>query len=217
MRRDRGGYTLLEVSVVSVLMAIALLGGIATLRQATGLFRQSAASGDVSIRVTRATNRIVRELMAADAGGLAPDLTPPAFGPYGGSDRLDFQVPTGWTAGAATWGPLRRIGFEQELGEPLNGIDDDGDGTVDEGAVVLVEDLGGPRERRVVLLNGVTALQPGEVLNGLDDNGNGLVDERGLSFDALDGVLTMRLSVQELGPSRQMIVRTIEAQIELRN
>ncbi len=57
----------------------------------------------------------------------------------------------------------------------------------------------------------------GEIDNGADDNGNGLIDEGGLSFSLAGKTLTIRLTIQGIHPKGQLISRTLETSLTLRN
>jgi len=204
------GFTLIETLIGMTLLTIVLGGVVMATQRGLGLFEQSNATADINSRAARAVNRILQEMIGS--GPLVP--APPVFW---GSATADFQLATGWAAGEATWGPTRRIGFEYQAGELDNGIDDNGNGLVDEGSVVLTEDVGGLEERRVVLVNGVSELLQGEFANGADDNGNGLRDEAGLSFAMEDDTLVVRLSLERIGPDGNLMVRTQTVSMRLRN
>ena len=110
-----------------------------------------------------------------------------------------------------------RLELRYEDDEVDDGIDNDGDGVVDEGVLVLIQDWMGPTEQEVVLCHGVREFLEGETPNMLDDNGNGLIDERGFSVD-LDGEnLTFRLSLERVDASGNTVIRTLESSVWLRN
>ena len=218
MARCRRGYTLIEVVISATIMTI-LLGslGMATQR-GLGLFWRSTASSDVDTRVGRATGRLVSELRNAGTGSLFPALpVPPPGGPALWTSTLDYRIVLDWQAGAIVWSPIRRLAIQMGAGEVDNGVDDDGDGLIDERSIVRIEDPGAANQQTVVLVNDVAAFLEGELPNGADDNGNGLVDERGLSFDMTDGALNVRISLERTGPDLDRIVRSRVATVQLRN
>jgi hypothetical protein len=96
-------------------------------------------------------------------------------------------------------------------------VDNDGDGRIDEGQVVWIENPGIPGERRMVWARNVADLLEGELDNDADDNGNGLVDERGLSFEAVGDVLTIRLTCERLDEGRRPLRKTVTTAVRLRN
>lgn len=124
-------------------------------------------------------------------------------------------------------------GFPTDLGDPWadgggggtnpegevcdNGLDDNGNGLIDERRVLLVPDTATPAEL-VSLGSQVRELAEGELPNGLDDNGNGIADEAGLWFrhDG-SGTLTVSLSLERLDGRGGSIVRTLTTSVRMRN
>ena len=124
---------------------------------------------------------------------------------------------SGFAGGAPTWSSLTRIGFAYEPGEIDDAIDDGGDGLVDEGQLVMVQDVGTAAERTLVLASSVRELLEGELPNAADDNGNGLQDEGGVSFELVGETLLIRLSLERRDSDNQLLTRTVETGIRLRN
>jgi len=107
-------------------------------------------------RAARLTERMDRELRTA---GLLTLLVPGAVGleaPVDGTayDEIHFQRVVGFTTAGAVYGPERTIRFVLDPGEVANAADDDGDGLVDEGTVLL-EETGGPT---ATIATGISAL-----------------------------------------------------------
>ena len=124
----------------------------------------------------------------------------------------------GYEAGAPILGAPTRFTLELSPSEIDNGLDDDGNGLIDERLLVRITNPGDPDEQRSVLARGVRALLEGEVDNGLDDNGNGLADEAGFALDMDGGVLSVRLSLEIVDPEGgDNIIRTLETSLTLRN
>jgi len=214
---SRSGTGLIE-TLIAVSLSLLLLGGIVqSTNRGLAAFRSGSANNDVESRAARALNRIVGELLGASAGNVQPDLTTPPGNPTVWSPAIDFRVGEERLAGAVQWSAPRRLAWVLASGELDNGVDDNGDGLADEGSIVFVVDPGTADERSVVLANGVRELLEGESFNGLDDNGNGLIDEGGLAFDLSGSVLTVRFSLERIGPDGLPIVRTQQVSIRLRN
>jgi hypothetical protein len=116
-----------------------------------------------------------------------------------------------------TWGDPRTVRFEYENGELDDGVDNNNNGLADEGVVVWIENAGQPDERRSVWASGVREYLAGETFNGEDDNENGLSDEAGLSFAIDDDVLTIRLTLEDRGPSGVLITKSTETSVHVRN
>ena len=143
-------------------------------------------------------------------------VTPNASAPFS-SSALDYAQGIGFNAGAVVWGPPERIELNYGLSDPNDGIDNDGDGLVDEREIVWRENPGLANERSFVLCRNVAELLDGEVLNGNDDNGNGLIDEAGLCFD-FDGKRVMvRITVQGADAHGLLISKTAQQAVSLRN
>ena len=220
---SRAGLSLVEMAIAVSLVVLLMASAILAAKGGQGAFRATQTATDVETRVRRTLDRVATELLCA--GNMLPDPIPAQFG----TSFLDYcQVrPWDWDnsgAGAGDgvngvnvlWANPSRITFELEPGETDDGTDEDGDGLVDEGRVVLVRDVGGANEHRVVLCSGVRELLEGEEANGLDDNGNGVVDEEGFNIHQIGNVLYVRLSVEVPGENGS-IVRTLETSVRLRN
>ena len=123
--------------------------------RAAGAFAQSSATGDLDARTARAMRRMAAELIGARWATLVPVPAPPF-----GADGLEFERPGDTAAGVVTWGSRSQILLELATGELDNGLDDDGDGLVDERSIALVQDLGLPSEQRATILSGGKPIRP---------------------------------------------------------
>jgi type II secretory pathway pseudopilin PulG len=221
-RSPRAAFTLLEAAIAVVLTGLLMSSAILFAKGGQGAFRATQNATDVEARVRRALDRMVMELLSA--GNLEP------IAPLMGSSTVVYSLVKPWdwnkldasdgagdgVAGLTPlWGLRNSLTFEQEPGESNDGVDEDGDGLVDEGCVVLTIDLLG-NPRRVVLCSGVGELGEGETANGADDNGNGIIDEGGFNVFQDGDVLYLRLSLEEPGEDGS-IVRTLETSVRLRN
>jgi type II secretory pathway pseudopilin PulG len=212
MRRQReAGFSAVELMISFAIAGIVL--GVSFVVTAT-----TAQNTDVVVSVSqlrleaeRAVNRIIKEVLQASVGTLTPQPTPPL-----GSDSLRFRRVVDVVDGNIQWSNDTAFELQPDPNDPQDGIDNDGDGLVDECQVVLRTDIGLPSETTTLIVDKVSSLAPGELMNGADDNGNGLVDERGLSF-SLDGdVLTIRLN-RSGTTGGQVINANVQTSISLRN
>ena len=207
----RSGLSLIEVVLgVSLTLSMILVVGLTTDRT-MGMFRQRRASEDVATQTQRALRKIADTVLFARRDNLVPE---PVFPDQ--ASVLTYQVSDGVTNGAVDWGVPITIGFEYETGELDDGLDNNGNGLADEGMVVWTENPG-PNERRVVWAHNVREFQEGEDFNGVDDNGNGLEDEMGLSFTIQGDVLTIRLCLEEVGPLGDLVTKTAQTSVRIRN
>ena len=212
MRSRRAqGHTLVEIMVVVTVMAIFLTGvGLVSVRTSDA-FEEGSRAADLDAGLHRALETIVRELEDVGRSELTPEPLPPL-----GAEVLDFRVLQREDS-VLQWSPARRIAWEREPSEADDGLDNDGDGLVDEGRVVWSELPGLPDERRRVLVGGVMELDQGETANLVDDDEDGLADERGLVFSINGDVLSVWLTVQGVGEGGGVRTRSARTSIHVHN
>ncbi len=212
-RACRGaGFTVIEMMISTVILAILL--SVIGLTVLTGQqnFRQGVTEPVLEARARRAMDRIVAELQGAQASSIIPNPTAPL-----GSSSLQFRVCTGYNGTAQLWGPWMMISRVADPRDPQDGVDNDSDGIVDEGRVVLTRDVGGANQQSTIV-DGVTRYLQGETAGGGDDNGNGRTDVAGLSFVAdANQTLTIRLSIAALDPRGKLLVQTVQTAVHMRN
>lgn len=212
-KRIKAGFTILEM-VVSVSL-VSIMASIAVMIQTTGNSALKASNQQIEAesKARRAVERIAQELQRAVVMNLFTNFTPLAPD----SPDLTYLSAAGLIDGELVAGFVTSIAWEPDPRDPDNGIDDDGDGLVDEGVVALWKKVGEADEVRVVLCNDVTELFDGELPNGADDNGNGIADEAGLHFVQDGNLITVRLCVSGVASDGTTVVRTAETSIRLRN
>ena len=220
MRRFRNtssagsGFTIPEVVIAVALLVLLLSSAILAASGGLGAFRATQLDVDLESRGRRALDRVALELLCTGTSELQPDPT----GQFGAGARnlpLLFRPAAGLNGTAVVWGDQNQLAFEDEPGEVNDGLDNDGNGLIDDGMLVLTRDMGG-NEKRVVLCHGVRELLEGEDANGADDNGNGVTDEAGFNVHRVGDVLFLRLSLEEAGEQGN-VVRTLETSVRLRN
>ncbi len=211
-RRARAGFTLLE-SLITVGILALILGAFSTsLMRASGSARTGMSAGELQARTQRIVDRIAQELLAAENASFFPRPQAPAS-----SGLLEYRRLEGFAGGAPQFGPLRRIARAVSPNDPVNGLDDDGNGVVDDGRVVWVDDVGQPDERTFVWTSWVAPLAAGEQASGADDNANGLIDEAGLSFSFQGDVLTIQLTLQRPDGEGRILTATATTSVTSRN
>jgi len=211
VRRARDGFLLVEV-VVSLAVTTLLFGGVlAFLRSGIHGSRVTTVRALLDRDANHALRQMVEALLPAGASTLSSADAPL------GSSFIDFRVPAWIPATGIVWGRVTRIELTPDPGDPVDGVDNDGDGLIDERQVVIRRDFGGPSEIDTILVRDVASLLTGETKNGVDDNGNGLQDEPGLVFERLtDGSVRIRLTLQAF-EQNTMFERTVEATVLPRN
>ncbi len=169
---------------------------------------------DVGARAGRALERIVRELTFASGASLGGVPLAPLFDTAASFDLVEsIDVAT---TGNLTWRPAR-IQFEYAPGELDDGVDNDGNGLIDDGRAVLYYSWGRGDQRRRVLCNGVAEYLDGETPDGTDENGNGLIDERGLSFQREGERIHVYLSVERRDSNGFLAQETLSTSVHHRN
>jgi len=205
--RPLQGFTLVESLIAATLLAVLFLAVAQTSSRASDAFDEGSTEHALSTSAHRGLERLATAIEFSDGSILAGLLVPM------GAAAVDFNVPASFEGGAVQWMDVQII-TELEPGELGDGLDNDGDGLVDERQVVHIQDAG---QRRSVLVRGVAELFEGELPNALDDNGNGLADEAGLTFSALGNVITIRLTCQSRDEDGRLLTKTAETAVRLLN
>ncbi len=203
------GATLIEVAISAGLLGT--IFGVAAMvgAQGQGAYESTAAEGDLDTQLRRVTERIVNELTGVSAAMMFPD--PDADG----TAQVSFQTPSGFVGGNVVWGPTTQFSLQYDTGEVDDGLDNDGDGLVDECALLLTRNVGA-NQVSTVLCDSVCEFLEGEVLNANDDNGNDMDDEPGFCLQRVGDVLTIRMSLASVDGEGDEVVRTVETSMQLR-
>ncbi len=194
------------------MLSLAMSSAMLVASQTHDSFKRSSAVAHVEEDLRRTMGRVNEELL----GVVAASLWPVPETEFGAED-FEYQLAVGATAGVADWGPPRRLAFEYQSGEVDDGVDNNGNGLVDEGILVLEVNPDEPEETRVVLATGVAEYLEGEVPDGDDDNGNGVTDERGFNVHLSGELLWIRLSLQAVDEDGNQITRSMETAFRVRN
>lgn len=214
-RRSRRGASLLEVLLATGCVAL-LLGAIGAVAQRGKDASSAAVSASVvSANAQRLVDRIATELFNATSSSL-----PLAPASQRAESLIEYRQVQGFSGGSVLEGAERRIARVASPEDPNDGQDNDGDGMVDEGDIVLVLDTSATNARNLVIARGVPEVLEGEVANNnVDDNGNGLIDEPGLALTWSSGgnSVTVRASVGHRAPDGSIRLRTVTTAVHLRN
>ena len=212
-RRETGGFTVIECLVMVTILAVVFTSAISIGNSGRRAFEQNNSAAQLDALARRTLERVAVELTPAVRTSLAPN----AQGPLGTS-TLAFRVSQGVAGGVLQTSSLTQLRWQQDPDDANDGIDNDGDGAVDEGEIVLTRNLGDADEISTVIARDVAEYLEGETANLADDNGNGLTDERGFSISAdADGTVTIRISFITLDPDRRVTWRTVETGVHMRN
>ncbi len=211
-RGTRSGSTMLEVLVAIGVLAL-LMGAVGnTVLHGGNAFKQGLGNAVLEGQARRLLDRISAEFSDVDRSSLAPNPVAPFW-----ASTVNYARCQGWAGGAMVVGPTRSLRFALAGGEVDNGIDDNGNGVIDERSVLLVPDTGTPAVR-IALGEYVRELAEGELPNGADDNGNGLIDEAGLFFlhDG-NGTLSISLTLERPDAWGRLVTRTLRTAVRMRN
>ncbi len=207
------GFTLLELMISMAILALALGGVYSWFLSTTRAAGVVTTKSELGLSASRALERIAGRLLPAGLDTLFP---PHPTAPLGTSS-LTFNRSQGFVGGQKTWEAPTTIAFRLAPGELDDGLDNDGNGIVDDGQVVLTVHAGQPDEQEIILCGRVKRYWGTEIANGEDDNGNGLVDEPGLSFELTGDKIIVRLSMQALTFGGKLVTADVETSVRLRN
>lgn len=209
----RAGTTQIDLMIGLTLLSM-ILGSIATASSSgTNLFQSGMVRSQLEVQSTRTMGKIRQELFVSEMASIAAIAQAPFW-----DDEIEFDQPGDFSSDVGMLNKRAvRIEFQYEDGELDDGIDNDSDGLIDEGIVLMTRDVGGPEEQEVVLCRDVREYLEGEIANGADDNGNGLIDEKGLCFDITGQNLAIRLSLEDQDRLGNVVTRTLVTSIWLRN
>lgn len=208
----RAGFSLVELALVGVILAV-VLGSLAFVaRSSDRMYNVGSVNSHLESQAAIAMQRVCDELRMAGVDTLAPE---PAAGV--GAHFVQYLQARSATATDVTWSAPRRLELEYELGELDDGLDNNGNGLIDECRLILIENPGAPDEQRRVLTRWVAERLQGELPNGLDDNGNGLVDERGFTLERAGRSVIVRLTLERRTVDGGLSRRTSQSSVRPRN
>lgn len=212
-RTTRAGYSLLEILVALAVLGIAIGAAALVGLRSEGTFRAESIRMTLDAQARKVLAKMTGELRASGSGSITALAESPAWDDAMTFDQVD-AIQTG--TGAIDWSTAR-VELRYDVGEIDDGIDNNGNGLIDEGRVVLIRNWGDPNEVETTLTRWVREYLDGEEFNGLDDNGNGLVDERGFVLERTGSTVKIRLTLERVDSDGRSATRTAETSVLLRN
>ena len=212
-RTSRAGMSIIELVIAAAVAAVVvgMMGMVSS--SVNDAQRTGAAISDVDSRAWRLLDRASDRIRAGGMGTIEPKNIVAPFN----TSWIEFEPVIAYTNGAPTLGPKERIAFEYNASEIDDGVDNDGNGLIDDGRVVWTQNVGLAGERRTILCNEVREWLEGEIPgNGLDDNGNGLRDEPGFCINYDGNSVTVHISLEKWARGF-VITRTVERTTRIRN
>jgi len=210
------GMTLVEIVIGLTLFTAFATSAFLAIERSSHSYRTESVVARLDAQTREALDEASERLREADFDSVTP-LPVAATAPASASS-IDFQRARGFVGGLVDWGPTERLAFEHDPTDADDGLDNDGDGLVDEGRLVWIENPGGGSELRTVLCSHVSESLEGELPgNGLDDNGNGLVDELGFCIDFAGSRAIVRITLEERDGDGSLIRQTSSRAVMSRN
>ena len=206
----------MEIVIAISVMAVGLGMGLMGTLRSTEAFRTSDRRATEETNVRRALRRVADELSATGEVGSYPDPG------TAGNSTITYRRAIGFVGGVVQWGELKSLSLEPETGEVMDGLDNNENGLVDEGMIVLIRGVGGADQQRIVLCHGVSRFLEGEIENGDDDNENGMDDEAGfvLQRDPSEGdgsLLNISVTLEGIDQDGTRFQRTLSTSTRMRN
>lgn len=195
LHRTRAGFTLLETIISVGLVALVVTNIVMAMDSSTKAYQAGASRVEVEDQARRTLDRIALAVMGSSREGLAPGQEFPLD-----TASLTYQLNLGYQDGEVVWSDPERIEREEQAAQITWSKNPDVAG-----------------EQRVVWTKWVRDYMQGEVQNGVDDNGNGLIDEKGLSFTIEENLVTIRLTLEKIGPDGHPVTVPLETQVDVRN
>jgi prepilin-type N-terminal cleavage/methylation domain-containing protein len=160
-RSRRAGFTLLEALIALTVVGLVLGNIVLVMRSSSEAYDEETSKASLELQLDQTLDRIVLALMAASAESLDPGAANPAF-----HDRMEYMQSLGVNDGELVFGAPERIEFRLQGGEVVwlerpgepgeraatwsrwvrpflegevpNGIDDNGNGLIDESGLSFV-------------------------------------------------------------------------------
>ena len=218
-RRSRAGVSLVEVAV-SLVILILVVGAAFGLNVTTNRAYSTATDeAEVTERLSTALADVAEVLRRAGSSTVIPGLDQGGF-----VTEMDFAIVDAYAAGAVTYGALQTLQLQDDPGDPDDGVDNDGDGLVDEDRLVWITGVGTADQQTTVLCLDIPILGDGETaVDGADDDGDGQTDEPGfmmVSSDddaAVSGSVTIEMSLVGVTSDGQQIRQSAIRTVAFRN
>ena len=188
-------------SMLEILLAVALLGVL--VQKAVMIINGAmtvSSTDTVDTAMDDQARLVLRRMGFAIMGSQRDSLNPASEQPLDSSE-IRYQVHLGLQDGEVVWSDPEKIALSE----------------LDDSQLFWTRNPDAPEERRIVWTNMVAPYLEGELPNGMDDNGNGLIDEKGLSFVVERNAVTIRLTLERMGPDGQRFTKTVETTVTCRN
>jgi prepilin-type N-terminal cleavage/methylation domain-containing protein len=154
--QKKSGFTLIEVMVTVLMLGLVMGMVFSVLLSAERLFSDQLKQYTIDQHGWRIMDRLSEELREAYPLTILPLA-------ISNSSFLTYQRVTGHLNGVPQLGPLTTLSFQQRADEIPNGVDDNGDGRIDEGFLAIRE-AGQPA---IEIAGNVMGVRFSSIANGL--------------------------------------------------
>ncbi len=211
MSKSRAGFTLLEMLIATSVLGLVVGSSMMLTLRGNAALNRSSVMIAANLKARHALARVVEELQRA-GGTLTPSLSGSS-----GSDTVTFTSIADIVNGNPVWSNSTRLARTAAPEDADDGVDNDHDGLIDEGQIVLTRDVGLLTQVSIVLCTDVPERAAGELANGVDDNGNTLSDESGFCLQQQNDLLTVRITIEQPGQGGSSVLSSVETSFNLRN
>ena len=210
LRLKERGFSLIQLVIAMVLLGTLSVIGIRITTMGSQATSTLVSLTQINQRTARLVERLGNELRSVGASTLVPSS------PFG-EPAILYQRVEDIDGGDVVWGDQRRLECRPDPNDPVDGIDNNGDGFTDEHILVLVVNAGSEDETEVSLATDVAPYFDRETLDGTDENDNAIIDELGISFQLRGSILTFRCTLLGLDPHGEVFEKSVETSVALRN
>ena len=130
------GFTLLEIVIVMLIFSIISTAALTLLISSQNVFGSGTTIANLENQARRIVEQLANEIQQSSVSRLSP--APPALPEY--LDSMTYQINIGYVNGVIQWSTPITLAFQYAAGETDDGIDNNGNGMIDEGFLTRTQD-----------------------------------------------------------------------------